>query len=51
MIIFSQKKKNYNERILCYQLHTGLTDIYENAVDDDIEEVTWLQNRCREILK
>lgn len=48
--IFSNEE-NYNERILCYQLHTGLIDIYENAIDDDIEEVTWLQNRCREILK
>lgn len=42
-------EENYNERILCYQLHIGLTEIYENAIDDDIKEVTWLQNRCREI--
>ncbi|EAJ1872999.1 hydrogenase expression protein HypA, partial [Campylobacter coli] len=28
-----------------------LTEIYENAVENDTETTEWLQNRCREILR
>ena len=41
----------YTERILCYELRIGLTEIYENAVENDTETTEWLQNRCREILR
>ena len=41
---------NYNERIKCYQLHIGLEEIYENALNRDIKTLTWCQQRCRQIL-
>ena len=41
---------NYYERIRCYQLHTGLGEIYENALDGDFETLNWCQERCRQIL-
>lgn len=41
---------NYQERIKCYQLHIGLEEIYENALDGDIETLTWCQERCQQIL-
>ena len=41
---------NYNERIKCYQLHTGLEEIYENALDGDMDTLNWCQKRCRQIL-
>ena len=31
--------------------YLGLTEIYENAVENDTETTEWLQNRCREILR
>ena len=41
---------NYHERTLFYQLRVGLSEIYENALDGDIETLTWCQERCRKIL-
>jgi len=41
---------NYRERTMCYQLHLGLEEIYENALDGDIETLQWCQERCRQIL-
>lgn len=41
----------YKEKVLCYELHIGLMELYENAIDKDLETVSWIQNRCREILK
>jgi len=45
------KVPNYHERILCYQLHIGLEEIYENALDGDIDTLAWCQERCRQILE
>ena len=42
---------NYRERTLCYQMHLGLSEIYENALDGDIETLQWCQERCRQILR
>ena len=42
---------NYHERTLCYQLHLGLEEIYENALDGNITTLNWCQKRCRQILK
>ncbi len=44
-------EENFEKRILCYSLHIGLMEIYENAIDKDLESLEWVQNRCREILK
>lgn len=41
---------NYQKRIMCYQLHIGLEEIYENALDENAETLVWLQKRCRQIL-
>jgi len=41
---------NYHKRIMCYQLHIGLNEIYENAVDGGEETLARCQNRCRQIL-
>jgi len=41
---------NYRERTMCYQLHLGLSEIYENALDGDMETLQWCQERCRQIL-
>lgn len=41
---------NYNDRIMCYQLHIGLNEILENALDKDFDTLDFCQNRCREIL-
>ena len=41
---------NYHERTLFYQLRLGLSEIYENALDGDIETLAWCQERCRQIL-
>ena len=41
---------NYQERTMCYQLHLGLEEIYENALDGDMETLRWCQERCRQIL-
>jgi len=41
---------NYHNRIMCYQLHIGLKEIYENALDGDIVTLAWCQERCRQIL-
>ena len=46
-----KNEENYKEKILCYELHLGLEEIYENAIDEDLETLEWLQNRCKEILK
>ena len=40
---------NYHERIICYQLHIGLNEIYENALDGGAETIIWCQDRCRQI--
>jgi len=42
---------NYRERTMCYQLHLGLGEIYENALDGDMETLKWCQERCRQILE
>ena len=41
---------NYHERTMCYQLHLGLSEIYENALDGDMRTLQWCQERCRQIL-
>ena len=41
---------NYFERIMCYQLHIGLKEIYENALDGSENTLAWCQKRCRRIL-
>ena len=42
---------DFDKIVKCYELHIGLEEIYENAIDKDIETLEWIQNRCREILK
>ena len=44
-------EKNYREKVLCYALHIGLEELYENAIDEDLESLEWIQNRCKELLK
>lgn len=46
-----RNEENYKEKILCYELHLGLEEIYENVIDEDLETLEWIQNRCREILR
>lgn len=48
-------QKNYREAdnvkiINCYQLHIGLKELYENALDDNIKMCNWLQDRLKNIL-
>lgn len=40
----------WRERILCYQLRTGLQEIYESAVGIGPGDVGWLTARCEEIM-
>ena len=40
----------YRERIACYQLRIGLSEIRANALDNDGAMVDWLQRRCRDVL-
>ena len=42
---------NYHKRLVCYQLHNGLEEIYENVLDEDTETLNWVQKRCRLILE
>lgn len=39
---------NYRERILCYQLHIGIKEMYESA--PDAQTLLWLQSRCARIM-
>ena len=41
----------YTERILFNELRIGLTEKYENAVENDTETTEWHQKRCRENLR
>jgi len=47
---FLSSAPNYFERIMCYQLHIGLKEIYENASDGNTQTLAWCQERCRQIL-
>jgi hygromycin-B 4-O-kinase len=40
----------WNERILCYQLHIGLREIYDSALGSGTIDLTWLMIRCNAIL-
>jgi hygromycin-B 4-O-kinase len=41
---------HWHERLLCYQLHIGLQEIYESAVGAGAIDVKWLTARCAEII-
>jgi hygromycin-B 4-O-kinase len=40
---------DYRERLLCYQLHIGLMEIYDNVVHQDWEMAKWVMKRCAHI--
>ena len=40
----------WNERILCYQLHIGLREIYDSAMGSGTIDLTWLMIRCNAIV-
>jgi|SRR5579884_3026517 len=42
---------DYRERLLCYQLRIGLTEIYENVVHQNGEMARWAMKRCAAIAK
>ena len=42
---------DYHKRIMCYQFHIGMEEIYENALNDDMTSLAWLQKRCRQLLE
>jgi hygromycin-B 4-O-kinase len=41
---------NYRERKLCYDLRTGLAEIYENALDGGTKTLRWVERRSWELL-
>lgn len=40
----------WKERILCYQLHIGLREIYDSALGSGTIDLTWLMIRCNAIV-
>lgn len=40
---------DYRERLLCYQLHIGLMEIYDNVVHRDGKIARWVMKRCSNI--
>ncbi len=41
---------NYRERLLCYQLHIGLSEVYDNILHHDWHMAQWTIKRCVEII-
>lgn len=41
----------YHERLVCYQLHIGLAEVYETARQQKWSSTRWAIRRCREIAR
>jgi hygromycin-B 4-O-kinase len=42
-------RKDFGDRLLCYQLRIGLAEVYQNVVEGKLPMARWALSRCRQI--